>query len=140
MIADNLAAALRDVLVRPRVVISAACWQLGAGTHYRIPDLMVLDTLPTENLVTETPRSWSKCFLIIVSTTSCARWSSTRAREWIQYWVVDPESRTLDASRNVDVLWRGGARLGEPTGANSACASEVDLPCRGGRDAAPGSG
>lgn len=125
-IADELRAALRNVLA-PWAVVTGAGWQLpGPRRRQRIPDVLVVKRRPDGRYVTDVP-------LLAVEVLSSNR-SDDLVRKTMEYfeagleryWIADPVDRSVSAYRRGDSVWDLEARL-------DAEHPEVTIPVADGR-------
>jgi Uma2 family endonuclease len=78
----------------------------------RIPDLMVVETAPSNDWVSEPPLMVAEVLSRSTRSEDVLVKSAEYARFGIgQYWILDPENRTLEVRRNVEGGWHTLALL-----------------------------
>ena len=121
------------------MVVAAEAGLRLSPTRMRVPDVMVVDRAPDGPWVTEPPLLAAEVLSPSTRSEDTVRKSAEYADAGVgQFWVVDPDHRTIDVYRNVDGGWEPVAHLDAATPtAEVAVAPEVFRKvrrCMSGRD------
>lgn len=100
----------------PGVVVAAEAGLRLSPTRMRVPDVMVVDRAPDGPWVTEPPLLAAEVLSPSTRSEDTVRKSAEYADAGVgQFWVVDPDHRTIDVYRNVDGGWEPVAHLDAAT-------------------------
>lgn len=81
-------------------------------TKIRVPDIAVVRSEPVETIITEPPVLLVEVLSPSTRSEDTVRKSSEYAAGGVgQFWVVDPDSRTIDVFANVDGGWESLAHI-----------------------------
>ncbi|WP_028652812.1 Uma2 family endonuclease [Nocardioides halotolerans] len=99
----------------------------------RRPDVTIVGAVPSDGWVTEPPLMVAEVLSRSTRSEDLVRKSAEYAGAGIgQYWLVDPELRTLTVMTNVDGTWEDLVRLddGEPEGSVEVAGVRIPLDLR----------